>query len=107
VLHKLLSFEQFLEKFPQWRDKVVLIQVTTADKSQRINTFNSSKLSEIVSRINGTYGSLEFVPVHHYQQNLGSKYLTTDPDEFYALLCVADVALITPLRYSALIIVME
>jgi trehalose 6-phosphate synthase/phosphatase len=48
-------------------------------------------VSEIVAHINGKYGSLDFIPVHHYHQ-------TIKKDEFYALLSVADLALITPLR---------
>jgi trehalose 6-phosphate synthase/phosphatase len=47
-----------------------------------------SKISEAVSHINGTYGSLEFTPVHYYHQDI-------DRDEYYALLSVADLALIT------------
>lgn len=48
-------------------------------------------MSELVSHINGEYGSLDFIPVHHYHQ-------TIKKDEFYALLSAADLALITPLR---------
>lgn len=48
-------------------------------------------MSELVAHINGEYGSLDFIPVHHYHQ-------TIKKDEFYALLSVADLALITPLR---------
>lgn len=44
-----------------------------------------------MAHINGEYGSLDFIPVHHYHQ-------TIKKDEFYALLSVADLALITPLR---------
>ena len=49
------------------------------------------QVSELVAHINGEYGSLDFIPVHHYHQ-------TIKKDEFYALLSVADLALITPLR---------
>jgi trehalose 6-phosphate synthase/phosphatase len=49
------------------------------------------QVSELVARINGDYGSLNFVPVHHYHQ-------TITKDEFYALLSVADLAVITPFR---------
>lgn len=48
-------------------------------------------MSELVAHINGEYGSLDFIPVHHYHQAIKQ-------DEFYALLSVADLALITPLR---------
>lgn len=37
------------------------------------------------------YGSLASVPIHHYHHRI-------DPEEYYALMSIADAALITPLR---------
>ncbi|OCF36567.1 trehalose-phosphatase [Kwoniella heveanensis CBS 569] len=89
VYNKLQAFEKFLQVYPEWRGKVVLIQVTTPALSE------SPKLermtAELVSHINGTYGSLDFTPVHHYHQAL-------EKDEYFGLLSVADLALITSLR---------
>ncbi|ODO11583.1 trehalose-phosphatase [Cryptococcus amylolentus CBS 6273] len=89
VYNKLQAFEKFLQVYPEWRNKVVLIQVTTPALSE------SPKLermtAELVSQINGTYGSLDFTPVHHYHQAL-------EKDEYFGLLSVADLALITSLR---------
>lgn len=48
-------------------------------------------MSELISHINGTYGSLEFTPVHHYHNHI-------DQDEYFALLSVADIGLITSIR---------
>jgi len=48
-------------------------------------------VSEVVAHINGECGSLDFIPVHHCHQAIKK-------DEFYALLSIADLALITPLR---------
>jgi trehalose-phosphatase len=45
----------------------------------------------MVSRINGKFGSLDFAPVHHYHHRI-------EKDEYYALLTVADLALITSVR---------
>ncbi|KAG5732360.1 Trehalose-phosphatase [Termitomyces sp. T112] len=89
VLQKLRAFEKLLRDYPEWIGNVVMIQVTSPAMS------DSPKLeravSELVARINGEYGSLDFIPVHHYHQSLKK-------DEFYALLSVADLAVITPLR---------
>jgi trehalose 6-phosphate synthase/phosphatase len=49
------------------------------------------KLSEIVSHINGRFGSLHYTPVQHYPQYL-------QPQEYFALLRVADLGLITSVR---------
>ncbi|CED83290.1 trehalose 6-phosphate phosphatase [Phaffia rhodozyma] len=89
VIEKLQAFEKLLECYPEWRGKVVLIQVTqpSLTESRKLER----QLSELVSHINGLYGSLDFTPVHHYHQ-------TIERDEYFALLSVADLQLITALR---------
>ncbi|TPX70054.1 hypothetical protein SpCBS45565_g02009 [Spizellomyces sp. 'palustris'] len=89
VQHKLNAFQKFLTTFPEWQNKVVLIQVTSP--AERESQKLESKVSELVSRINGNFGSLEFAPVHHYHQHL-------DQDDYYALLSIADLGLITSVR---------
>lgn len=86
VLQKLDSFEKFLQDYPEWRDKVVLIQVTSPGVvgSPRLDT----KMAEAVNRINSKFGSLEFSPVQLFHQHI-------DRDEYYALLTVADALLVT------------
>ena len=86
---QLRAFEKLLQDYPQWVGKVVLIQVTSPALTDSPKL--ERQVSEIVAHINGEYGSLDFIPVHHYHQ-------TIKKDEFYALLSVADLALITPLR---------
>ncbi|PWY67568.1 hypothetical protein BO70DRAFT_169235 [Aspergillus heteromorphus CBS 117.55] len=93
VAQKLQSFEVFLERYPEWRDKVVLIQVTSptsVDEQKEENKF-ASQVSNLVSTINGRFGSLSFSPVKYYPQYLS-------PHEYFALLRVADVGLITTVR---------
>ncbi|RKP17972.1 glycosyl transferase, partial [Rozella allomycis CSF55] len=72
VQHKLNSFEKFLSEYPEFRNQVVLVQVTTPGRE--VGHKNKKKIetrvSEIISRINGKYGSLEFVPVHHFHHQL-------------------------------------
>lgn len=89
ILQKLHAFEKFLHDYPEWRNKVVLIQVTTPTHGDHAKL--ETKISETVSHINGIYGSLEFTPVHYFHQDI-------DRDEYYALLSVADVGLITSVR---------
>lgn len=90
VQHKLCAFEKFLQAYPEWHNNVVLIQVTSP-AALRTSSRLESKVSEIVSRINSQFGSLEFSPVVHIHQNL-------DQDEYCALLSTADVGLITSVR---------
>ncbi|CAN6632241.1 trehalose-phosphatase [Trichomonascus vanleenenianus] len=89
VYQKLKAFEQFLHDYPEWREKVVLIQVTSPAYSNASKV--DQKVSEVISRINGTYGMLHFAPVHHYPRHIAR-------DEYLALLRVADLGLITSVR---------
>lgn len=94
VAQKLMAFERFLELYPEWNEKVVLIQVTSPTSIGEAGENESkiaSRVNELVMKINGTYGSLGFSPVQHYPQYL-------DPDEYYALLRAADIGLITSVR---------
>lgn len=95
VSQKLQAFERFLEMYPEWREKVVLIQVTSptsveAEKEDPDNKV-ASVVNELVMRINGMHGSLGFSPVQHYPQYL-------DQDEYFALLRAGDIGLITSVR---------
>jgi len=94
VVQKLQAFEIFLERHPEWHGRVVLIQVTSPtsiedrdDKGDK----TEAKISDLVSRINGNFGTLSFSPVHHFPQ-----YLTKE--EYFALLRMADLGLITSVR---------
>nr|CAG8490585.1 402_t:CDS:10 [Entrophospora candida]CAG8540337.1 11844_t:CDS:10 [Entrophospora candida] len=89
VIQKLVAFENFLSLYPIWNNKVVLIQVTTPALSDSPKL--ERKVSELIAHINGKYGSLEFTPVHHYHNKIGQ-------DEYYALLNLADIGLITSIR---------
>ncbi|KAK8050452.1 trehalose-phosphatase [Apiospora phragmitis] len=92
VAQKLMAFERFLELYPEWAEKVVLIQVTSPtnieeDSENKI----ASRVNELVMRINGAFGGLTFSPVQHYPQYLSQ-------DEYFALLRAADIGLITSVR---------
>ncbi|KAF9009898.1 trehalose 6-phosphate phosphatase [Cyathus striatus] len=89
VLQKLRAFEKLLHDYPEWIGNVVMIQVTSPALTDSPKL--ERQVSELVAHINGEYGSLDFIPVHHYHQTLKK-------DEFYALLSVANLAVITPLR---------
>lgn len=89
VLQKLQAFEMFLQMYPEWRDRVVLIQVLSPGYGHSGKV--SKKASELINHINGQYGSLNSTPVLHYQMRI-------DRDEYLALLRVADVSLVTSIR---------
>ncbi|KAG4305702.1 hypothetical protein PORY_000612 [Pneumocystis oryctolagi] len=90
VRQKLLSFELFLSKYPEWREKVVLIQVALSTSEE--NEIQS-QVSNIVTRINSTYGNLS-------QQHQPVVFLRQDIifSQYLALLTVADAFLVTSMR---------
>ncbi|KAK3119874.1 hypothetical protein QOZ80_9AG0676870 [Eleusine coracana subsp. coracana] len=75
-----------------WNDKVVLLQIAVPT---RIEVPEYQKLTrqvhEIVGRINGRFGTLTSVPIHHLDHSVSFHALC-------ALYAVSDVALITSLR---------
>ncbi|PON69153.1 Trehalose-phosphatase [Trema orientale] len=92
IPQKILAFEKFLEENPNWRDKVVLLQIavptrTDVPEYQKL----TSQVHEIVGRINGRFGTLTAVPIHHLDRSL-------DFHALCALYAVTDVALVTSLR---------
>jgi trehalose 6-phosphate synthase/phosphatase len=95
VAQKLMAFDRFLELYPEWRDRVVLIQVTSPtrieDEHEEEGRKIANKVSELVAKINGLYGSLGFSPVQHYPQYLSQ-------EEYLTLLRCADIGLITSVR---------
>jgi trehalose 6-phosphate synthase/phosphatase len=95
VAQKLMAFERFLEKYPEMSEKVVLLQVTSPtsieEEKEDSNNKIANKVSELVAKINGLYGSLGYSPVQHYPQYLSQ-------DEYFALLRAGDTGLITSVR---------
>ncbi|XP_040863584.1 alpha,alpha-trehalose-phosphate synthase [UDP-forming] 1 isoform X3 [Glycine max] len=92
IPQKILAFEKFLEENPGWHDKVVLLQIavptrTDVPEYQKL----TSQVHEIVGRINGRFGTLTAVPIHHLDRSL-------DFHALCALYAITDVALVTSLR---------
>lgn len=71
VRHKLLAFEKFLETHPEMQGKVVLIQVSLSTSEANES---QSNVSNVVSRINSKFGTLEYVPVVYLHQDISFNY---------------------------------
>ena len=89
VRHKILAFEAFLDKHPEYHQKVVLIQVALQTSEQ--NEAHGG-VSDLVARINSRFSTLTYQPVVflHTEDLSFSQYL--------ALLTVADAFLVTSMR---------
>lgn len=88
VRQKLMAFEQFLIHHPEWRGKVVLIQIALS--TSEYNELRAH-ISDVVSRVNSKFSNISYQPIVFLHQDISfSQYL--------ALLTCADACLLTPLR---------
>ena len=88
VRQKLLAYELFLNKHPEWKDKVVLIQVATST-TEHVEL--ATVVGDIVQRINSCHSTLAHQPLVFLKQDLPFA-------QYLALLTVARALLITSLR---------
>jgi HAD superfamily hydrolase (TIGR01484 family) len=88
IRQKLLSYELFLNTYPDWADKVVLIQVATSTTEQ---PELEATISDIAMRINSTHSTLAHQPLVFLKQDLAFP-------QYLALITVADALMITSLR---------
>ena len=92
ISHKLSAFEVFLKKWPEHRGKIILVQVVLPTQLEGEEYLSlRGQVNEFVGRINGEYGTVDYLPIHYVNRAL-SKY------EIIAILTVADACIITPLK---------
>ena len=92
LMDRLCAFDYFLEKYPEWQDKLVFI-LNVVPSRDEISTYTQRKrqMEEKIGTINGKYSSISWQPVIYRYNHLPFHELS-------ALYQAADVALITPLR---------
>ena len=89
---RLLAVERFLERTPEWRDRVRFLQLTVPSRSQVESYARLRKeLDEIAGRINAAHGTFGSLPVHYLVRSVDDRALA-------ALYAAADVMLVTPVR---------
>lgn len=92
ITQRLHAFELFLEKYQEYRGKVSLLMVVVPSRDQ-VEKYKELKeaIDEMVGRINGSYGKINWTPIHYFYRSFSLESLSA----FY---CMADVALVTPMR---------
>ncbi|KAJ3788042.1 glycosyltransferase family 20 protein [Lentinula aff. detonsa] len=92
VPQKLHALELFLSQHPEWIGKVVLVQLAVPSR-QDVEEYQNlrSIVNELVGRINGRFGTVDFMPIHFMHKSLPF-------DELCALYAVSDVCLVTSTR---------
>ncbi len=92
ITHRLEGFEVFLERYPEWRNKVIFVLVVVPSR-QIISKYTERRklIEEKVGRLNGKYSTLSWQPIIYRYNHLSFAELS-------ALYDVSDLGLITPLR---------
>jgi len=92
VVNRLLGFERFLERNEARRGKVVLMMLMTPSRTE-LEQYSAlkSEIDELVGRINGKFGAINWTPIIYQSRHIPFKSLV-------ALYRLSDVAVLTPLR---------
>jgi len=92
ILNRLRGYEEFLASRPEWLGKVVFL-LTVVPSRAEVPQYRRMKqaLDERVGRINGRFGTTDWVPIIY-------QYRSLDFDTLVALYQLSPIALITPLR---------
>ncbi|HTI90599.1 MAG TPA: bifunctional alpha,alpha-trehalose-phosphate synthase (UDP-forming)/trehalose-phosphatase [Puia sp.] len=92
LMQRLNGFEYFLERYPEWKEKMVFI-LNIVPSRDTIPAYNDRKKSieEKIGTINGRFSTISWQPLIY-------RYNHTPFKDLVALYQAADVALITPLR---------
>ncbi len=92
IPRRLLSFERFLNRHAEWRDRVRFVQIAVPSRGG-VEPYKAYRreVNELVGRINGARGTVGDVPVHYLSRSISTEELVT-------LYRATDVMLVTPLR---------
>jgi len=92
IPQRIEAFDLFLEENPEYKEKVTLVMVAVPSRTGvEAYMLLKKEVDELVGRINGKHGTIGWLPVWYLYRSLSFNLLA-------ALYCVADVALVTPLR---------
>lgn len=90
--NRLKAFEYFLNKYPQFTEKVTLFMLSVPSREDVAHyQLMKSEVDELVGKINGKYSTISWTPVHYFYRSL-------EFDSLVALYCSCNIALITPIR---------
>lgn len=91
-LEKIKAFGEFLEDYPEYREKVALINICTPP-SQGMKIYDQvrDELNQAIGEINGKYATMDWLPIQYFYRSLPF-------DEVVTYYGTSDIAWITPLR---------
>jgi len=92
IPERLLAFARLIERFPSWRKKVSMVQISVPSRS-RVPEYTTLKqrVDQLVGEINGRFGDLDWVPIRYI-------YGSFSHAELAQMYREADVCVVLPLR---------
>ncbi len=92
IINRLEAFKKFLNKYPQYHEKIVFIMVSVPSRTS-IKSYDKLKnqVDKLIGEINGAYSTISWTPIMYF-------YKSIPFDHLLALYHRADIALLTPLR---------
>jgi trehalose 6-phosphate synthase len=92
IPERFLAFELALEKYPELKQKISLLQVVIPSRTLDPDYQNlKEQLDQMVGRINARFGSSGWIPIHYIFRSL-------DNTQLIAHYRTSEIAFITPLR---------
>jgi trehalose 6-phosphate synthase len=92
ITHKLSAFEHFLDKWPEYRQKVALVQIVFPGRSdcEEYHALQSA-VNEQIGRINSKHATVDSLPIRYI-----NRYVSKP--ELLSIFAISRVAIITPLK---------
>ncbi|SOE20093.1 trehalose 6-phosphate synthase/phosphatase [Spirosomataceae bacterium TFI 002] len=92
IAKRLLAFEHFLEKYPEYSGKVRLVMLAVPSRSN-VPQYQDLKneIDQLVGRINGKFSDINWTPIWYFYRSMPFENLID-------LYCSCDIALLTPVR---------
>ena len=92
ISQRLKAFDFFLDKYPEFKEKIIYIIVAVPSRTKVENyRLLKKQVDELVGKINGKHGTLWWMPIWYIYRSLPFHILV-------ALYSIAGIALITPFR---------
>lgn len=92
IPQRLLAFESFLLRNPDWREKLIYIMLCVPSRTKvKDYALLKQEVESLVGRINGRFGTPGWMPVYYLYRSLPFHRLLP-------LYAISDIALVTPVR---------
>ncbi len=92
IRERLLSIKRFFEKYPQYKKKVIFIQISVPSRTKIIEYRQFKReIDQLVGNINGQFADELWTPINYIYKTIPQEILIS----YYK---AADVCLVTPLR---------